>query len=158
EPRAREDEIEFILETAGRYLQKPISRADVLSVFVGIRPLVRAGDAANTSALSRDHTIRIEPSGLLTVTGGKWTTYRNMAEGCVNQAATLAELPERPCATRGLNVHGHHQAAARFGPLAVYGSDATEIEDLEREDPGLAVKLHASLPYRRSEVVWAARA
>ena len=91
-----------ILETAGRYLERPPTRADILSVFAGIRPLVRAGDATNTAALSRDHTVHIDRSGLLTIAGGKWTTYRNMAEDCVNQAATLAELEERPCITRTL--------------------------------------------------------
>jgi glycerol-3-phosphate dehydrogenase len=84
-------------------------------VFAGIRPLVRAGDAANTAALSRDHTVHIDRSGLLTIAGGKWTTYRNMAEDCVNQAATLAELDERPCITRTLNIHGYHQNAEKFG-------------------------------------------
>src|SRR5204862_1841435 len=79
-PMARE--IDFILETAGRYLQKPPTRADVLSTFAGIRPLVRAS-GKNTAALSRDHTIRVDASGLLTITGGKWTTYRNMAEDAV---------------------------------------------------------------------------
>src|SRR5262249_2026471 len=102
EPRPLDEEIEFILETAGRYLQKPATRADGLSVFVGIRPLVRAGSSGNTAALSRDHTIHIDASGLLTIAGGKWTTYRHMAEDCVDHAATLARLPEKPCVTRNL--------------------------------------------------------
>ena len=97
---------------------------------MGIRPLVRSGDATNTAALSRDHTIHIDASGLLTITGGKWTTYRNMAEDAVNQAATLARLPERACATRTLNIHGFHASAAKFGPLSVYGSDALAIQEL----------------------------
>src|SRR5262249_42244653 len=111
EPRPFEEEIEFILETAGRYLRRPATRADVRSVFVGIRPLVRSGASANTAALSRDHTIHIEPSGLLTIAGGKWTTYRHMAEDCVDHAATLARLTEKPCVTRTLNVHGFHRQA-----------------------------------------------
>ncbi len=105
EPRAKEEEIAFILETAGQYLDHAPSRDDILSVFVGIRPLVRSGDAKNTSALSRDHTIHIDQNGLLTITGGKWTTYRHMAEDCVNQAATLARLPERDCITANLAIH-----------------------------------------------------
>ena len=99
EPVPTEREIEFVLETASRYLQKPPGRSDVLSTFAGIRPLVRA-DGKNTAALSRDHTIRVDASGLLTITGGKWTTYRNMAEDCVNRAAELGGLPNRPCVTR----------------------------------------------------------
>jgi glycerol-3-phosphate dehydrogenase len=157
EPLPFEEEIEFVLETAGRYLRRPITRADVLSVFVGIRPLVRSGDAASTSALSRGHTIHIDASGLLTVTGGKWTTYRNMAEDCVNQAATLARLPEKPCPTRSLNIHGFHRQADKFGSLAPYGADALLIQDLIRAEPELGEPLHPALPCCGAEVVWAAR-
>jgi glycerol-3-phosphate dehydrogenase len=157
EPRAQEEEIEFVLETAGRYLQRPVTRADVRSVFVGVRPLVRSGDASSTAALSRDHTIHIDRSGLLTLTGGKWTTCRNMAEDCVDQAATLARLPEKPCPTRNLNIHGFHRQASKFGALAVYGSDALPIRDLMSEEPLLAEPLHPALPYCGAEVVWAAR-
>ena len=157
EPRPLEEEIEFVLETASRYLRKPMGRADVLSVFVGIRPLVRSGGPSNTSALSRDHTIHIDASGLLTITGGKWTTYRNMAEDCVNQASTLARLPEKPCPTRHLNIHGFHREAGKFGPLSVYGSDALLIQDLVRAEPSLGEALHPALPNCGAEVVWAAR-
>jgi glycerol-3-phosphate dehydrogenase len=158
EPRPHEEEIAFILETAGRYLRRPITRADVLSVFVGIRPLVRSGSAANTASLSRDHTIHIDPSGLLTVAGGKWTTYRHMAEDTVDHAATLAQLHEKPCVTRNLNVHGFHRQAQNFGALSVYGSDALQIQDLIRAEPSLAAPLHPALPYCGAEVIWAARA
>jgi glycerol-3-phosphate dehydrogenase len=157
EPRALPEEVDFILETAGRYLHRAPTRADVSSVFVGVRPLVRSGDGGNTAALSRDHTIRIDASGLLTIAGGKWTTYRNMAEDCVNQAATLGRLADSPCATRHLNVHGFHPNAERFGPLAVYGSDALAILDLARTEPGLEEPLHPALPYTGAEVVWAVR-
>jgi glycerol-3-phosphate dehydrogenase len=157
EPRARPEEIEFILETAGRYLDRPPRRADVRSVFAGIRPLVRSGDAKSTATLSRDHTIHIDASGLLTLTGGKWTTYRNMAEDAVNQAATLARLPERECPTRGLNVHAFHTGAAKFGPLSFYGADALLIQDLVRVEPALGEPLHPALPCLAAEVVFAAR-
>jgi glycerol-3-phosphate dehydrogenase len=157
EPRGTDDEIALILETAGRYLERPPTRADILSVFAGIRPLVRAGDAANTAALSRDHTVHIDRSGLLTIAGGKWTTYRNMAEDCVNQAATLAELDERPCITRTLNIHGYHQNAEKFGALSLYGSDAPAIQNLALNEAGLGERLHPDLPYTAAEVVWAAR-
>jgi glycerol-3-phosphate dehydrogenase len=157
EPRPLPQEIEFILETAGQYLHKAPTQDDVLSVFVGIRPLVRGGDGRLTAALSRDHTIHIDASGLLTTTGGKWTTYRNMAEHTVDQAADLARLAERPCVTRTLNVHGFHPNADRFGPLRMYGSEAQAIQDLMRATPSLAAPLHAQLPYTGAEVVWAAR-
>jgi glycerol-3-phosphate dehydrogenase len=157
EPRPREEEIEFVLETAQRYLRGPVTRADVRSVFVGIRPLVRSGDSRNTAALSRDHTIHIDASGLLTVTGGKWTTYRNMAEDCVDHAATLAHLPDRACVTRSLRIHGFHEDAESYGSLAAYGSDAARIQDIMRAEPQLTARLHEALPYTRAEVVWGAR-
>jgi glycerol-3-phosphate dehydrogenase len=157
EPRPLDEEIAFILETAGRYLRRPITRADVLSVFVGVRPLVRSGSSGATASLSRDHTIHIDPSGLLTMAGGKWTTYRHMAEDCVDHAATLARLPEKPCVTRNLNVHGFHRQSHNFGALSVYGSDALLIQDLIRTEPSLASPLSPALPYCGAEVVWAAR-
>ncbi|MBS1854579.1 MAG: glycerol-3-phosphate dehydrogenase/oxidase [Acidobacteria bacterium] len=157
EPVAMEQEIEFILQTASLYLAKSPSRDDVLSVFAGIRPLVRAGQSDNTAALSRGHTIRIENSAMLTISGGKWTTYRHMAEDCVNQAATLARLAEKPCVTTHLNIHGFHASAEKFGHLRVYGSDAPSIRRLEDGDPALAEPLHAALPYTGAEIVWAAR-
>jgi glycerol-3-phosphate dehydrogenase len=157
EPRPLPEEIDFILSTAERYLDKPPTRRDILSVHVGIRPLVKAADAKSTASLSRGHTIHIDGSGLLTIAGGKWTTYRNMAEDCVNQAAELAGLPERRSSTKHLNIHGFHRSASKFGALAVYGSDALGIQDLMREHPALAAPLHASLPYTGAEIVWAAR-
>jgi len=157
EPRPFDQEIAFVLETASRYLRRALTRADVRSVFVGIRPLVRSGDAKNTAALSRDHLIYIDPTGLITVTGGKWTTWRGMAEHCVNTAAMLEHLPEKPCPTRTLNIHGFHRCASRFGPLAVYGSDALHIQDLIHAEPALGEPLHPALPSCGAEVVWAAR-
>lgn len=157
EPVAMEQEIEFVLATAGQYMTKAPTRGDVLSVFAGIRPLVRAPGATNTAALARDHVIHIDRSGLVSICGGKWTTYRHMAEDCVDQAATLAQLPEKPCVTHHLNIHGFHNAAQQFGALAVYGSDAYEIRKLMEADPHLGDSLHPKLPYVRAEVIWAVR-
>lgn len=157
EPVALEQEIEFVLQTASLYLAKKPARADVLSVFAGIRPLVRSGEAGSTSALSRDHTIRIENSGMITICGGKWTTYRHMAEDCVNQAATLARLPEKPCVTEHLSIHGSQVKPETLGDLRVYGSDAAAIQELAQAEPLLAKPLHSDLPYTGAEVVWAAR-
>ena len=157
EPVAMEQEIEFILATAGQYLAKAPTRTDVLSVFAGIRPLVRATGVASTSALSRDHVIHIDRSSLVTICGGKWTTYRHMAEDCVDQAATLAQLPEKPCGTHHLHIHGFHAPAKQLGSLAVYGSDAFQIRKLIGTDARLGEPLHAALPYVKAEVVWAVR-
>ena len=157
EPQALPEEIEFILETAGMYLQKTPSRGDILSVFTGIRPLVGAGDDKRTASLSRDHTIVISNSGLLTIAGGKWTTYRQMAEDCVNHAATLAGLDARSCVTRGLNIHGYHKSPQKFGVLAIYGSDAPAIQDLLRAEISYQERLHPALPALCGEVLWAVR-
>lgn len=152
EPIAQQQEIDFILDQHRSILAKKPTRADILSVFAGIRPLIREGDSSNTSALSRGHTIRVENSGMITVCGGKWTTYRNMAEDCVNHAATLGHLPDRECVTKHLNIHGFLPNAERMGSLAVYGSDAAAIQDL-----GHGERLHSALPYTEAEVIWAAR-
>jgi len=157
EPVAFDQEIEFMLETAGLYLEKKPTRADILSVFAGIRPLVKSGDGTNTAALSRDHSIHIDKSGLLSIAGGKWTTYRNMAQDCVDQAATLANLPDKDCVTKTLNIHGYHTNAEKFGTLSFYGSDAQAIRQLIDEDATLEQRLDAELGYIEAEVVWAAR-
>lgn len=157
EPVALEEEIDFMLETAGLYLEKKPSRSDILSVFAGIRPLAKSGEGGNTAALSRDHVIHIDQSGLLSITGGKWTTYRNMAQGCVDQAATLGNLPDKHCLTQNLNIHGYHPNAASFGSLSFYGSDAPAIRKLIADDASLGKELDSQLPYVEAEVVWAAR-
>jgi glycerol-3-phosphate dehydrogenase len=157
EPVAMEKEVAFILETAADYLEKAPTRDDVKSVFTGIRPLVKAEGADSTAALSRDHTIHITQSGLLTIAGGKWTTYRNMAEDTVDHAATLAHLDDRPCVTKTLNIHGYHKHPEKFGDLAVYGSIAPSIQRLAQSDARLGEKLHDHLPIIGAQIVWAAR-
>ncbi len=157
EPVPMEKEIEFMLETASLYLAKKPTKADVLSAWAGIRPLVKAGDGKNTAALSRDHTVHIDQNGLLSIAGGKWTTYRNMAQDAVNQAATLADLPERECVTKTLNIHGYTPNAAQFGPLSFYGTDALEVRKLVDADATLGTRLDGELPYVAAEVIWAAR-
>jgi glycerol-3-phosphate dehydrogenase len=157
EPRPMTEEIDFILETAGEYLEKIPSRKDILSVFTGIRPLVKTGDEKNTAVLSRDHIIHISNSGLLTIAGGKWTTYRLMAKICVNYALSLAGLESKPCVTKQLNIHGFHKTPEKFGEFALYGSDAAAIQDLMRVDPVCKERLHPALPIRVGEVIWAVR-
>jgi len=155
DPAATDAEIDFILETAGRYLAKEPTRADVLATFAGVRPLVKGG-AANTAALARDHLIRTDPPGLVTITGGKWTTYRAMAEECVDVAARLAGLPRRPCPTAELRLHGAADVDSS-DEFDGYGSDAAAVRAIVRSDAALSERLHPDLPYRAGEVLWAAR-
>jgi glycerol-3-phosphate dehydrogenase len=154
EPRAMETEIEFILETTKNYLEVSPKREDILSVFAGIRPLVKSENTKNTAKLSREHAIVIDESNLLTITGGKWTTYRRMAEDAVSQAIKTANLPEKKCVTGDLQIHGSTENSEKFGDLSIYGADAKEIQKLIDENPDLAGKIHEDLPYRKAEIIW----
>ncbi len=157
EPEPLAHEVDFILDTASGYLEHRPSRRDILSVFTGIRPLVKEGGDSATATLSRDHKIQISPSGLLTIVGGKWTTYRRMAEDCVDHATVLARIEERPCVTRELRIHGYLSQAGISGPLAGYGTDAEGLKVLMHEQPELAEPLHEALPICGAQIVWAAR-
>ncbi|WP_309569914.1 glycerol-3-phosphate dehydrogenase/oxidase, partial [Deinococcus sp.] len=152
EPRALDEEVEFILKTAEQYMDPAPTRADVRSVYAGLRPLVKAAEGTDTKAISRDHVIRISDGGLITLTGGKWTTYRRMGEDTVNRASVQAGLPTRLSVTQGLKLHG---ATAENLPdhWKVYGTDAERVQAL----PGADVPLHPELPYTEAEVRWAAR-
>ena len=157
EPRPLEEEIDFILETAAEYLSHPPTRADVLSVYVGVRPLVKSDSGSKSSSLSRDHVIHIDNYGLLTITGGKWTTYRHMAEDCVDNAITLGPLEERPCRTHNLPIHGYLEDTSSLGHLRVYGALGEQIQHLAAKDLRLSERLHRALPYIAAEVIWATR-
>jgi glycerol-3-phosphate dehydrogenase len=99
----------------------------------------------------------VDTSGLLTITGGKWTTYRHMAEDCVDHAITLGKLADADCTTKNLRIHGYVDNSSNLGHLEVYGSDAEAIRALAESSPDLAIQLHPELPYIAAEVVWAAR-
>ncbi len=158
EPKAMEEEIEFILKHASQYLTGNPTRSDVRSVFAGLRPLVKAGgDGKNTSSLSRDHTLMISDSGLVTITGGKWTTYRKMAQDTIDQAATVAGLNINECVTENMRIHGWLKNTDKNDPLHHYGSDKIEIDKFIKEKPDLGKKLHERLPYLKAEVVWGVR-
>ncbi len=157
EPRAFEEELEFLLVHAGRYLTGDPTEADVKSVFAGLRPLVGNSDEEGTSGISRDHTLHIAGSGLVTITGGKWTTYRKMAEDTIDQAATIADLDDRESVTKALRLHGYHKQAHTFGDLHAYGSDAVSIQELVREDEALGERVHPDRPVIAAQVVWAVR-
>jgi glycerol-3-phosphate dehydrogenase len=157
EPLPQREEVAFLLEHAARYLSRDPTEADILSVFAGLRPLVRSNGVADTASLSRDHTLLISASGLVTIAGGKWTTYRKMGEDTVTAAARVAGLEERPSRSAALPIHGFLPEPARAGDWQVYGADATGLEELCRQQPPLRGLLHPRLPYRLAEVVWGVR-
>lgn len=157
EPIALEEEVEFILRHAKQYLTKDPTRADVKSVFAGLRPLVKPADTKSTSEISRSHHLQVSESGLVTVAGGKWTTYRKMAEDTINQAAMVAGLEEVSCKTEDLRIHGWLKNINLSNHLYVYGSDMVGLKKLIKDDPELNKPLHPSLPYLKAEVIWAIR-
>lgn len=157
EPRALEEEVEFILKHAAQYMSDDPAREDVLSVFAGLRPLVSVDKSKKTAAISRDHYLVVSQSGLVTITGGKWTTYRKMAEDTINQAMLVAGLHERESHTKNLRIHGWLKNFDATDPLHYYGSDALSIRRIIDKSPELGQKLHESLPYVKAEAIWACR-
>jgi glycerol-3-phosphate dehydrogenase len=155
EPGPLEEEVSFILTHAARYLTKDPARSDVLSAFAGLRPLVRTVDAQGTASVPRDHSVLVSASGLVTVVGGKWTTYRKMADDALSQAITVGGLEPRPCATENLRLHGWRARGEVEGHWQVYGSD---VESVRAAAGGSASGLlHPRLPYHEAEVRWAVR-
>ena len=159
EPRPDREELRFLIEHSQRYLAGDPGPEDVLSIFAGIRPLVAPPDSAggDTSEISREHELHISDSGLVTISGGKWTTYRKMAEDTIDEAVVDADLEQSPSNTRDLHLHGWHDHPEQFDDLAAYGSDALPIQDLMEDCPELSEPLDDRLPIRGAQVVWAAR-
>lgn len=153
EPKALSQEIDFLLSYASTYLTRKPKRSDILSVFAGIRPLARKSTHKSTAKLARSHVIRTEKSGLITICGGKWTTYRRMAEEVVDQAIITGGLDKRTCKTKQLRLHGYKEKT-----IDPYGSDAHQLNDLIKEAPELGEPLHPKLPCTSAQVIWAVRA
>jgi glycerol-3-phosphate dehydrogenase len=156
EPVALEEEIEFILHHIQKYLTKDPVRSDIRSVFAGLRPLVKA-NSKTTAALSRDHHITVSDSELITITGGKWTTYRKMAEDILEIAIHKAGLKGVECKTKELPVHGYKKETDFNVPLYYYGSDEKEIETIIQTDKRFGEHIHPSLPFIKAEIIWAVR-
>ena len=157
ESRPLAQEVDYLLTHIARYLAKDPGPHDVLSMFAGQRPLASMSAAKHTSSISGEHALHITRSGLVTITGGKWTTYRQMAEDPIDQAAIVAQLCEQPSITKSLRLDGWHSAPHVPGSLACYGTNAPVITALMQERPSLSQPIHTRLPYRSGEVVWAAR-
>lgn len=151
EPKPLHEEVQFLLHHAKRYLTKAPREGDVRSAFAGLRPLVKAGHTIHTAALSRDHTILVSESGLITIAGGKWTTYRKMAQDAVDRAIEIGPLKRAPCRTETLPLHGACKPSG--DALSLYGSDAPKL----RREAGWDRRLHAALPYSEACIAWAAK-
>jgi len=158
EPVAMEEEIDFILKTAQKYLAKKPTRNDVKSVFAGLRPLAapKEGDT-KTKEISRSHKLLVSDSGLITITGGKWTTFRKMGEDTVDKTQSVCGIGKRSSTSENLKIHGHELNTDYSDPLYFYGSDRNEVISLAEEESVLGGKLHADYEHIKAEVVWAAR-
>ena len=154
EPVAMNEEIDFIIQQIGHYLVRNPTRKDIRSVFAGLRPLVK-GDSKKTAELSRDHLITISDSGLITITGGKWTTYRRMAEDVINTSIKKSGLENKPCITTTLKIHGAKEDTDFNAALYYYGTDARQIQLLVQNDKSLGELIHKDLPYIKAEIIWA---
>jgi glycerol-3-phosphate dehydrogenase len=151
EPTALKEEIDFVIKHFNRYATAEIGYKDVLSVFVGLRPLAKTGDKNKTAVMPRDHHIEVLSSGLVHVTGGKWTTYRSMAEHAIDKAIETAGLTYTDCKTKDLPLHGFIKNNDT-SHLAVYGSDAVLIKKMMEEDISLQEKIHPQYSYTKAEV------
>jgi glycerol-3-phosphate dehydrogenase len=158
EPVPQADEVAYLLEHASRYLDRAPRESDILSRFAGLRPLIRGGINARTSKLSREHAVVVSDSGLVTITGGKWTTYRRMAQDTVDRAAQVGDLPRHSSTTEGLRLHGWANVQADTDPwLQVYGSDIHRLRAVIAERAEWNQILHPRLPFRVGEIIWAVR-
>jgi len=155
EPIAQEEEIQFILDNAGMYMTTPPTRDDIKSVFSGLRPLAAPeNDGSATKEISRHHKVIVSTSGLVSILGGKWTTYRKMAEDIINTAQSVGGLPERGCITHNLPVHGYDYNSDWTNPLHVYGVDIDKIIKLDPEgNTSLSKEVHLT----KNQVIWAVR-
>jgi len=155
EPMPQLEEIDFLLKHTAKYLTKAPKRSDVKSIFAGLRPLVKNGNKTNTKSISRKHVIEVSKNGLITIAGGKWTTYRKMAEDTIDKAAVIAELPYVISNTEYLHIHGYSNNIQPNDFLGVYGTDADLILELIKKRPELKEKIHPNHEIIKGQVVWA---
>ena len=157
EPKALASEINFILNNINAYLNIAVRKADILSMFAGLRPLVKMSSINKTSLMPRDHTILLSESGLLTITGGKWTTYRKMAKDVIDKATASSALVKKECVTHHLKIHGWINEHGQSYPLHYFGADLILLKKLYVENENWQQLLHPSFPYTQACVIWAVR-
>jgi glycerol-3-phosphate dehydrogenase len=158
EPVCTTDDIRYLLDAVNRFLTHPLSSDDVLGTWAGLRPLVRDARSERTADLSRRHSVQRSPGGLITVMGGKLTTYRRMAADTVDDVVSALGRGGR-CRTARLSLHGAEgfEGVADEHLASRYGSDARTIQAMIAADPSLGAPLVPSLPYLRAEALYAAR-
>jgi len=157
EPDILQKEIDFILKTAKKYLINAPTRKDVLSVYAGLRPLAAPkNEDEKTREISRSHKIIVSKSNLVTLTGGKWTTFRKMGEDTVDYFKQITG--ETPGKSKSAKQHIFgYSLSKKHDYMDIYGSERKNINQLIAKDPELSEKLHPDFPYIKAEVVWAVR-
>lgn len=163
DPQCDAADLDYVLRALNRSVTTGISRDDVTAVWAGLRPLVRSASSGRTADLSRRHRVEVGPTGVVTVTGGKLTTYREMAQDTVD--AVLARLGRKGrCRTRRLRLVGARRVPRSIEAGSVedhllrrHGTDAPAVRALLEADPSLGEPLVPGLPYLRAEAVYAAR-
>jgi glycerol-3-phosphate dehydrogenase len=157
EPKALDQEIDFILRTAGKYLAKPPTREDVKCIYAGLRPLAANPDNPEaTREVSRRHKITLSRSGLLSIIGGKWTSYRRMAEETIDKGIKAGIIEAKKCITRNFSFYSDSKPL-ESDRLKIYGNQAFEIENMIKRQPDLGELIHLKLPYTKAEIVWICR-
>ena len=130
EPKALKEEVDFILKNAGKYMSVKPKKDDIKSVFAGLRPLAATSNKQSTKEVSRSHKIDISPSGLISILGGKWTTYRKIAEDAINTAISINKLKKKKCKTERTKLFGFKRNVSWSDPMHVYGSLKKKVESL----------------------------
>jgi glycerol-3-phosphate dehydrogenase len=162
DPQCTAEDVDYLLGAINLAVREPLQVTDVVGTWAGLRPLVKAASSGRTADLSRRHKVLTSPSGVVSVTGGKLTTYREMAEDTLHAlVGQLDDLPRsaRRCRTRRLRLLGADGAGPGTSTHLAgrYGSEADEVAALVADDPSLGEPLVAGLPYLRAEAVHAVR-
>ena len=153
EPAPLKEEIDFILKNASKYMTIKPKREDITSVFAGLRPLAATSNKQSTKEVSRSHKIDISPSGLISVLGGKWTTYRKIAEDTVDTLQAVGGLPERQCNTKTLPIFGYEPHSDWEDPMHYYGTESKKIKAIDHEKANLS--LSSKFFITENQIIWA---
>ena len=157
EPIALEQEVNFVLDNFNQYAETPISKNQIESVFAGLRPLVKSKSKEKSAFISREHSIFISPSRLVTITGGKWTTYRIMAKDAIDNAVFISGLERKECVTKKLKIGAWSLPIDTSNHLSIYGENKNKIENIIDENILLKEKVHPDFPYINAEIIWFVR-
>lgn len=157
EPKPTEQEINFILETARGYMNPAPSRKDILSVFAGLRPLAATKEGAKTKEVSRSHKVIVSESGLISIVGGKWTTYRKMGQDVVEKAEETMKIPRKKSNTEHLKIHGYKKDVDYKDPMYFYGTDKEKILELSKEIENGSEIISNEQNIMKAQIIWAVR-